>query len=235
MSERLSPLRPSSRMPFEPDHLLLSQFVGAHERGDLAAAAELWQRLAVNNFDRVKQIVKAFRFTPGGSGIPADEHGSAASEAYLRVISMGANFRKREPGRFYAALYTCVENTCRDFGRKELRHDKRRRGSLDQTYEPGGEAGPFDAALAAYDEHLRRQTEEALDAEASRQEAEGLVAWGISQIENDKHREALELTLIRKLSTAEATERLGITAENLYQRRKRGLLELERILRDSRS
>jgi DNA-directed RNA polymerase specialized sigma24 family protein len=222
-------------LPFEPDHLLLSQFVDAHERGDLAAAATAWEKLAVNNFDRVKQIVKAFRFTPGGRGIPVDEHGSAASEAYLRVISMGANFRKREPGRFYAALVTCVENACRDFGRKELRHDRRKGGSLDETYEPGGEAGPFDAAVAAYDKHLRRQTEEAIEAEASRQEAEGLVAWGIAQITNDKHREALESTLLQKLSTAVATERLGITDDNLYQRRKRGLLELERILRDSRS
>jgi DNA-directed RNA polymerase specialized sigma24 family protein len=222
-------------MPFEPDHLLLSRFVDAHERGDVAAAADLWERLAVNNFDRVKQIVRAFRFTPGGRGIPADEHGSAASEAFIRVMSMGANFRKREPGRFYAALVTCVENACRDFGRRELRHSKRRGGSIDQTYDPGGEAGPFDAALAAYDEHLRRQTDEAIAAELGRHEAEGLVAWGVSQIANDKHREALELTLLKKLSTAGATERLGISAENLYQRRRRGLLELERILRDSRS
>jgi RNA polymerase sigma factor (sigma-70 family) len=222
-------------LSFEPDPLLLSRFVDAHELGDLAAAAEAWEKLAVNNFDRVKQIVKAFRFTPGGSGIPFDEHGSAASEAYLRVISMGANFRKREPGRFYAALVTCVENACRDFGRKELRHDKRKRGSLDQTYEPDGEAGPFDAALAAYDDHLRLQTDEAIEAELGRQQAEGLVAWGIARITNDKHREVLELTLLQKLSTPEVMQRLGITADNLYQRRKRGLLELERILRDSRS
>lgn len=222
-------------MPFEPDHVLLGRLVDAHERGDLAAAADDWERLAVNNFDRVQQIVKAFRFTPGGSGIPADEHGSAATEAYLRVISMGANFRKREPGRFYAALITCVENACRDYGRKELRHDRRKAGSIEERYEPGGDAGPFDAALAAYDEHLRRQTHEALEAEASRQHAEGLVAWGVAQIASPKHREVLELTLLQKLPTAEVMERLDITDQNLYQRRRRGLLELKRILRDSRS
>src|SRR5436305_822821 len=71
--------------------------------------------------------------------------------------------------------------------------------------------------------------------ELGRQQAEGLVAWGISRITNDKHREVLELTLLQKLSTPEVTQRLDITADNLYQRRKRGLLELERILRDSRS
>jgi RNA polymerase sigma factor (sigma-70 family) len=172
---------------------------------------------------------------PSGRAIPADEHGSAASEAYMRVIAMGATFRKREPGRFYAALVTCVENACRDFGRKELRHEKRKAGSLDQTYEPGGQAGPFDAALAAYDEHLRRQTDEAMEAELDRQEAEGLVAWAVSQIANDKYREALELTLLQQLSTDAVIQRLGINRDTLYKRRERGFKELERILRDSRS
>ncbi len=222
-------------MPFEPDHVLLGKFVDAHERGDLAEAAEYWERLAVNNFDRVKNIVKGFRFSPGGKGLPPDEHGSAASEAYLRVIAMSAGFRKREAGRFYAALVTCVENSCRDFGRKEFRHQRRAGGSFDQTYEPDGTSGPFDAALAAYDADLRRQTDEALQDEADRQEAESLVAWAIAQVKNTKYREALELTYLEMLSAEEIVDRLGITMDNLYQRRSRGVRELERILRDHRS
>jgi RNA polymerase sigma factor (sigma-70 family) len=219
-------------MSFEPDHMLLGTFVDAHERGDLTAAAESWERLAVNNFDRVKNIVKGFRFSAAGPGIPPDEQGSAASEAFLRVIAMSAGFRKRETGRFYAALTTCVENACRDFGRKELRHQKRAAGSLDQPYEPDGEAGPYDAALAAYDADLRRQTQEALEAEADRQEAERLVAWGIAQITNDNHREVLEMTYLEKLSGEAIADRLGISNDNVYQRRRRGVLELERILRE---
>ena len=64
-------------MPFEPDHVLLGKFVDAHERGDLADAAEYWERLAVNNFDRVKHIVKAFRFTAGRPGPPRPTSGAA--------------------------------------------------------------------------------------------------------------------------------------------------------------
>ena len=222
-------------MPFDPDHVLLGKFVDAHERGDLAEAAEYWERLAVNNFDRVKNIVKGFRFSPGGKGLPPDEHGSAASEAYLRVIAMSAGFRKREAGRFYAALVTCVENSCRDFGRKEFRHQRRAGGSFDQTYEPDGTSGPFDAALAAYDADLRRQTDEALQDEADRQEAESLVAWAIAQVKNTKYCEVLELTYLEKHSAEEIVDRLGITMDNLYQRRSRGVRELERILRDHRS
>lgn len=221
-------------MPHEPDELLLRRYADARAGGDLELAGEIWKQLAVNNFDRVKQLVKAFRFSPGGPGLPDHEWGSAASEAYLRVVAMGAGFRTREAGRFYAALVTCVQNSCRDFGRKELRHDRRAAGSIDTTFEPDGEAGPFDAALAAYDAHLREQAGEAIDAERSRAEAEELVEWAISRVANDSHRGVLELTWLRKLPAEEIAEQLGISLDNVYARRSRGGKELERILRDLR-
>ena len=218
-------------MPSEPDHLLLRRYCDARDAGELELAQALWEQLAVNNFDRVKQIVKAFRFTPGGRGLPDHEWGSAASEAYIRVFAMGARFRHREIGRFYAALVTCVQNSCRDFGRKELRHDKRVAGSLNATFEPDGEAGPFDKALAAYDAHLRAQASDALDAEHSRANAEQLVVWGISQIANDSYREVLEMTYLHTIGAEEIADQLGISMDNVYARRSRGVKELERILR----
>src|SRR4051794_7355911 len=107
-------------MPHEADHVLLRRYADARDSGDLELAGRLWEQLAVNNFDRVQQIVKAFRFSAGGPALPEPERGSAATEAYLRVVAMGANFRGREIGQFYAALVKCVENACRDYGRKEL-------------------------------------------------------------------------------------------------------------------
>ena len=222
-------------MPFEPDHVLIRRYADARERGDVEFAAEIWKQLAVNNFDRVKQIVKAFRFAPGQPGLPADEWGSAASEAYLRVIAMGVNFRKREVGQFYAALVTCVQNACRDFGRKELRHDIRKAGSTDSTYEDGGEAGPFDAALAAYDADLRAQARDAVETELSGLEAQHLVAWALQKLTNDNYREVLELTYFHHLSAEEIAAQLGISNDNVYARRSRGIKELEKILRDLRS
>ena len=123
-------------MASDPDALLLRRYADAHDRGERELAAELWQQLAVNNFDRVQQIVKAFRFTPGGPRLPEHEWGSAANEAYLRVIAMGAGFRNREIGQFRAALVTCVQNACRDYGRKELRHEQARRGELRRDVRP---------------------------------------------------------------------------------------------------
>jgi RNA polymerase sigma factor (sigma-70 family) len=218
----------------EPDDLLLPRFADARDSGDLEQAAKFWEQLAVNNFDRVKQIVKAFRFSAGGPKLPEHEWGSAATEAYLRVVAMGANFREREIGRYYAALVTCVQNACRDFGRKELRHERHAAGSIDETFEPDGEAGPYDAALAAYDEHLRSRTRDAIEAERSRVEAEQLVDWAIKQVKNDNYREVLELTWLEKQSAEQISKRLGISPDNVYARRSRGGKELERILRDLR-
>jgi len=222
-------------MPFEPDHLLLSRYCDARDQGEPELARSLWEQLAVNNFDRVNQIVKTFRFSPSNPGLPDHEWGSASSEAYMRVIAMGASFRHREIGRFYAALVTCVQNSCKDFGRKELRHDRRAAGSVDARFEPDGEAGPYDKALGAHDERLRGQVSDALDAEHSRVEAEQLVAWGIGQVANDNYREVLEMTWFHKLPAEEIADQLGISMENVYARRSRGGKELEKILRDLRS
>ena len=224
-----------SRMPAEPDHLLLRRYAAARARGDLPSATQIWEQLAVNNFDRITQIVKAFRFSPGGPGLPEHEWGSAASEAYLRVLAMGANFQAQEAGRFYAALVTCMQNSCRDYGRKELRHERRIQGSVDQSFEPDGEAGPYDAALAAYDAELRRRTADAVEEELGRQEAEHLVGWAIGRISNDNYREVLEMTYFHKLTAEQIADQLGISVDNVYARRSRGVRELETILRDLRS
>src|SRR4029077_17650647 len=72
------PPRPSSRMPNEPDHLLLRRYHVAREQGHGEEAARIWERLAENSFDRIKQICAAFRYT-GGTGLPPMETGSAAT------------------------------------------------------------------------------------------------------------------------------------------------------------
>jgi RNA polymerase sigma factor (sigma-70 family) len=219
-------------MHAEPDHLLLRRYAAARARGDRQSAAQVWEQLATNNFDRIQQVVKLFRFSPGGPRLPEHEWGSAASEAFMRVLAMGANFQGREAGQFYAALATCVQNSCRDYGRKELRHDKRKAGSIDTTFEPGGEAGPYDAALAAYDAALRQRSTDAVEEERGRLQAEHVAGWAIAQVPNDNYREVLEMTYLQKLAAEEIADRRGISVDNVYARRSRGVKELEKILGD---
>jgi DNA-directed RNA polymerase specialized sigma24 family protein len=219
-------------MAFEPDRILLRRYHAAMSRGDRGAAAEAWDQLAVNNFDRIKQTVKLFRFSAGSRGIPDFDHGSAVSAAYLRVRAMGAHFRKQEIEAYYAALIQTVQNSCKDFGRRDFRHTKRSAGSLDERFDPESEIGPYDHALAAWEAERREHAADAVADELHKQRAENFVAWGIGQIKNDNYREVLELTYIEKLEADEIAERLGISMANLYQRRSRGQRELEKILRD---
>jgi RNA polymerase sigma factor (sigma-70 family) len=221
-------------MPNEPDRLLLRRYVVARDRGRATEAAQIWQRLTENNFDRIKVLCRGFRF-PGGTGLPRDEADSAASEAYLRVVAMGANFRERELGQFRAALIRTVHHACMDFGRRELRHQRHIAGSLDSTWDTDGEGGPYDAALAAYEADRRAEAEDAERDAERRAEAEDLVHWAIGRVTNDNYRGVLELTYIEKLDGAAIADRLSITPENVYQRRRRGVTELERILRAPRS
>ncbi|HEX4719085.1 MAG TPA: sigma factor-like helix-turn-helix DNA-binding protein [Thermoleophilaceae bacterium] len=201
-------------------------------RGELAVAAETWDQLAVNNFDRIKQTVNVFRFSAASGGIPEFDRGSAASAAYLRVRAMGANFRKQEIEAYYAALVHTVQNSCMDFGRREFRHTKRKAGSLDQRFDAQSETGPYDAALASWEAERRRQSAEDIADELHKQSTENFVAWGISQIKNDNYQEVLELTYVKKLEADEIAERLGISMANVYARRSRGLRELGEILRE---
>lgn len=218
----------------DPDRLLLRRYAVARDLGRAAEAAVHWERLAVSNFDRVTVLCRTFRF-PGGTGLSPDEADDAASEAYLRLVAMGASFRGRELGQFRAALVRTVHNTCMDLGRRELRHRRRAAGSLDATWEAGGEGGPYDGVLAAHDADRRAAAEEAHREEGRRVEAEDLVRWAIERVANDKHRAVLELTYLEQLDGEAIADRLSITADNVYQRRRRGVQELERILRAPRS
>jgi RNA polymerase sigma factor (sigma-70 family) len=220
-------------VPNEPDHLLLRRYAAARARGRDAEAAQTWARLAENSFDRLVILCRAFRF-PGGTGLPRDEAASAASEAYLRLIALGASFREHEVGAFRAAVVRVVHHTCMDFGRRELRHARHAAGSLDAPRAEGGDAGPYDAALAAYDADLRTRADDARREEEERQEAEELVRWAIGRVRNESYRAVLTLTYVEQLDGEAIAERLAITTDNVYQRRRRGVRELERILRAAR-
>lgn len=219
-------------MPAKPDRFLLRDYHAAVARGDVQAAAEAWDQLAVQNWDRIRQAVKVFRFSKGGKGIQPADQGSAASYAYLRIRAMGAKFHKGEIEAYYAAIWQTTHNACRDFGRKDFRHTKRSAGSLDERFDADSETGPYSRALAAWEEARRESSADKLREEAKEQRRESLVLWAIGQIKNAKYREVLELTYDDRLTTEEIAERLGISMENAYQRRSRGLRELKRILDD---
>jgi RNA polymerase sigma factor (sigma-70 family) len=217
-------------MPFEPDHLLFGRYVRDRDCGEPAAAIKHWETLVINNLDRVRGLMRTYSFNDG-SRLRPDEAEDAGQEAYIRLMAMGNAFRENHVGQFKAALVQCAHNTWMDYGRKRMNYEKGLGGSLDQTFDDDPTAGPFDAAIAAASVDRDQQLADALDEEMERQADVELLGWGVGQVSNDKHREMLELTFIERLPAEAIAERLDISMANLYQRRSRGIKELEVILR----
>jgi RNA polymerase sigma factor (sigma-70 family) len=201
------------------------------DRHDAARAATMWQRVALLNFDRVRGVVQTFKFSDG-SRIAAHDVDDAVQEAYLRVVAMGQNFDGEALGQFRVAFKTCVYNACKDFGRREWRHTKRAAGSLDDQYEDS-ESSPYDGAIAKHSIAREELMSEAEADEKRLAEMTNLVAWGIGQVKNDNYRAVLELTVLEPMPGDEIAARLDITLDNVYQRRRRGMTQLEAILRDN--
>lgn len=215
------------------DEELVAAFARARDGGDRRRRLELWQELAVNQLDRVRSMVASFRFDGGGS-IAADDREDAVQEAFLRVNAMAENFRGATIGEFRVAVRTAVTNACLDFGRATLRHEKRRGGSLDEPASEDGSGSRYEAAVARHSGEQEAAAREAERDEERRAEEQSLVRAAIARVDNEGYRAVLELTFVDQLSGAGIATRLGITEANVYQRRRRGLQKLEKILRDER-
>jgi RNA polymerase sigma factor (sigma-70 family) len=227
--------------PLEPDprHLrpdqLVRRYAHHRDRGDGARMTAAWEALCVKTYDRIRGIVQAFHFPGTHAGFPPERLDDAVQEAYLLVQGKAGKLRGDTPGEFYAALAYWVRNACMDYGRRELRHDRRIGGSFD---EPGfkGETdrSRFDDLLEA---EARRRDDDRLDKEEIEGEVAAdlaVVAWGIAQIDNETYRTVLHMTYIQKLTADDIAEQLDVSHQTLYKRRSRGLMTLQEILRDRR-
>jgi RNA polymerase sigma factor (sigma-70 family) len=230
--------RPDPREP-DPRHLppprLVRLYADARDRGEAERMAVVWKALCVKTIDRVRGLVQGFHFPNTNEGFPPDRVDDAVQEAFLLVQGKVGKLRGSTEGEYYAALAQWVWNACMDYGRRELRHDVGIGGSLDEPgFEGETDRSRFDAELdaeAAHREDERLDTEET---EAGLAHGMELVAWAIPQIENENYRVVLEMTFFERLSGEDIAQRLGITPDNVYQRRSRGLRKLQEILRDRR-
>ena len=214
---------------------LLRLFAHHREQGDDQRRRAVWEALVVKTFDRVVAAVKVFRF-PGGKPLPLHQRDDATQEAYLRAQAMAGSFRGTTEAEYRVALAKCVWYACMDFGRRELRHDEQVAGSIDAPAfaDEHGDRGRYDDAIES---EARRRQEESLDrlaAEAALARERDLVAWAISQVENDGQRAVLEMTYLEGLDGAEIAARLEISMDNVYARRLRGKRRMEKILREGR-
>jgi len=214
------------------DDFFIRRFARERDRDDMPVALELWEEACVRKFDFVEGMIRGFRF-PGGQPLPPADREDAQTECMTRILDMGHNFRGRSGAEFRAAIKRAVWYGCMDVGREVLSYEEHIGGSLDERFEDG-DGGVFDAVVERY---LAERQELAADvAEGAEEMAHfaELFDWAIDQVENDNHRVVLELSFRERLNGEEIADRLGISIDNVYQRRSRGVTKVKEILRDHR-
>jgi RNA polymerase sigma factor (sigma-70 family) len=184
---------------------------------DEAAAGEL----AMRSYPYIMTRVQRFEHPLApGVRIPQDDRGDAAQDAWLRTRQALLNLR--DPGAFRGVLRTAVHNTCLDWCRRDLRHDKQRGGSIDDTREgaDGGTYGAMDAQLG----RIAGRAGDVADDVGRADELERALARL-----PDKQREVVRLTDMGYVSK-EIAEAMGESVANVDQMRSRAYRQLRREL-----
>ncbi len=214
------------------DDFFIRRFARERDRGEMDKALEIWREASVRKFDLVAGLIRGFRF-PGGQPLQPADREDAQTECMTRVLDMGENFRGNTGAEFRAAIKRAVWFGCMDVGREVLAYEKHIGGSLDERYEES-DGGMFDAAVERY---LGDREELAADVAENAEEMEQMLElfdWAIDQVGNENYRVVLQLTFRDKLTGEQIADQLGITVQNVYKRRERGLTKVEEILRAHR-
>ena len=192
----------------------LRQFVAARKRGDAAEMRRCWEELVVDFYDRIDGLVGV---THRGR-LDTEEHDLAVAMCMARFSQrLVHTFEGVSIGELVNACRTMAQWICSDVQRKSVRDRRHDAGSLDAGWDEAAPGGGWEAEAA----ERRFRDEEAAA------EARDFLAWALPQLKEEWQR-VLELT-IHGAELPEITEELGISRDNAYQRRSRGLCALRRL------
>jgi hypothetical protein len=187
----------------------LRRFLAARDRGDAAAMRKWWDELVVDFYDRIDGFVAAAH----KGRLDDDEHELAVTMSMVRFSSrLIMTFAGISMGELVNATKTLARGICIDVQRQSIRDHRFEGPSLDVSEGPAWE---LDESARRYD-----------DAESA-DDARDFVSWALPQIDVNRRR-VLELTLYGA-EIPEIMQELGITRENAYQRRSRGLKDLAKL------
>jgi hypothetical protein len=193
----------------------LRRFLAARDRGDGPAMQQWWRELVIDFFDRIDNLVDAEH----KGRLNDSEHELAVSMSLTRfTTNLIHTFDGHSMGELVNATKTLVRGICIDVQRSAQRERERRGGSFDDGWNDP-ERGP---ARWEADESYRRH-----EADATAAEIRDFLAWALPQVGADRRR-VLELTF-EGAELLEITAELGITRDNAYQRRSRGLKDLAKL------
>lgn len=200
---------------FDEEHL--RQFIAARARNDAAEMRRCWEELVIDFADRMDGFVAAAH----RGRLDDDEHDLAVAMALAKFsTNLVTTFDGVSIGQLVNATKKLASFICMDVQRSSMRVSKHEGPSLDTGWDAGAEDRPaasWDAAEARYRFEL---DERSVDVRS-------FLEWALPQVES-KQREVLELTF-EGLEVPEIAEALGITRDNVFQRRSRGMKHLKQL------
>jgi hypothetical protein len=206
---------PSHVGRFDEEHL--RRFLAARERGDVTGMRRWWHELVIDIFDRMDGLVAV---THKGR-LDDGEHEIAVQLCMIRfATNLMTTFEGTTMGQLVNACRTMARGICIDVQRSSVREREHRGPSLDAGW--NAEPGEQGASAWEAEEAVRR-----VERDERRAEVEDFLAWAMPQIGQDR-RTVLELTF-QGAEIPEIVGAMGITRDNAYQLRSRGLRDLTKL------
>lgn len=209
----------------DPGELYLRRFVAARKVGDETAMRENWNGLVTINFPRIENFVRL----EARDRLNAEEKQDATQDASIRILrGLFRNFKGSTMGEWVKAVKKAVHYACVDTQKHAARiHDKE--GSYDDSRigQDGEERGRYTKDL--YRDAERRHAEEEEDF-LDRDELDGygeLLDEMLPKL-SPKLRAVAEMDRFGA-STERMLDELDITPDTLYQRRRRYLMDLDKL------
>jgi RNA polymerase sigma factor (sigma-70 family) len=199
----------------EGEHL--RRFVAARAKGDAAEMRRWWEELVIDFNDRMGNIVELVH-----RGRLDDEEHEIAVQMSLTRFSRRLidTFEGESMGELVNACKTLARGICIDVQRTSIRYREREGLSLDDGWSADAEERVTPRWEA--DEAGRRYEREQRSAEV-----EDFLDWALPRLGDDRRR-VVELTF-HGATIAEIMDELGITRDNAYQLRSRGMKDLKRL------
>ena len=170
-----------------------------------------WDELVIDVYDRMDGFIA----TAHRGRLDDDEHELAVATAMERFANkLIATFRGTSMGELVNATKTLAQRICIDVQRISMRAHRLDGPSLDAPTEG---SGGWDTAAASqrYEDEQRSAV------------VRDFLGWALPQVKAERRR-VLELTF-EGAQLAEIVQELGISRDNVYQRRTRGMRDLAKL------